>query len=99
MYGYIYITENKINGKKYIGKHKADTFDQTYFGSGKAIQQAISKYGIENFECNILSPVNNVPTICSSEKELNASEIYYIDFYNCVKNKDYYNMKPGGIGG
>lgn len=54
MYGYIYLTTNRVNGKKYIGRHKASTFDSTYYGSGKIITQAILKEGIENFTCEIL---------------------------------------------
>ena len=29
MYGYIYLTENLFNGKRYIGQHKGE-FDSTY---------------------------------------------------------------------
>ena len=51
-YGYIYITENLINGKKYIGKakYKNESYKNTnYLGSGKLITAAIKKYGRENF--------------------------------------------------
>lgn len=49
MYGYVYITENKLNGKKYIGKHRAEIFDKSYLGSGKALKSAIKLYGKSNF--------------------------------------------------
>lgn len=36
MYGYIYITTNLINGKRYIGQKKAKNFlAEGYLGSGK----------------------------------------------------------------
>lgn len=35
MYGYIYITRNLINKKIYIGKHKSEKYDSSYYGSGK----------------------------------------------------------------
>ena len=52
MYGYIYITTNNINNKKYIGKHKCNNFDTTYKGSGKLIKEAILKYGIKFYNRN-----------------------------------------------
>ena len=79
MYGYIYITTNLINNKKYIGCHKSPEFDFKYIGSGSALQQAIKKYGKENFDCKILESINNVPTICESREQLFASEQYYIE--------------------
>lgn len=45
MYGYIYLTTNLINGKKYIGKHKSLTFDDSYFGSGKNSSTSYIKRG------------------------------------------------------
>ena len=54
MYGYIYITTNIINNKKYIGKHKSLEFDENYKGSGIRLNQAINKYGINNFTTIIL---------------------------------------------
>ena len=98
MYGYIYETTNLINNKKYIGQHKCEYFDEAYFGSGKILVQAILKEGIENFTCKILDSINNVPTICESEEQLNLSEAYYIDYYGCVKSDNFYNLKPGGEG-
>ena len=99
MYGYIYITTNLINGMKYIGKHKAAVFDSTYKGSGKILLKAFKKYGRENFKCQILEQQTDVTTICESLAELNAAEKFYIDYYNCVYDSTYYNLKPGGDGG
>lgn len=45
MYGYIYITTNLTNNKKYIGKHASSKFDENYKGSGKRLWNAINKYG------------------------------------------------------
>lgn len=42
-YGFIYITTNLINGKKYIGQKKG--YNDTYLGSGKILKLAIKKYG------------------------------------------------------
>ena len=87
MYGYIYITVNLINGKKYIGQHKG-TFDSNYLGSGKLIRRAIKKYGKDNFVVSILE---YAPT----KEKLNELEIDYIDKLkkNGVEN---YNLAKGG---
>lgn len=92
MYGYIYITTNLINNKKYIGKHKSEIFDTKYYGSGILLKKSIKKYGIENFKVEILDVAN-------SKDELNKLEIAYIDKFDCVQNKNFYNMSKGGDGG
>ena len=92
MYGYIYITTNVINNKKYIGKHKSKVFDESYKGSGVYLAKAINKYGWENFRCELLQ-------CCDSKEQLNNAEIYYIQKYNAVKSDEYYNVAIGGEGG
>lgn len=99
MYGYIYITTNLINGMKYIGKHKAASFDPSYKGSGKILLKAFKKYGKENFTCHILEPCTQICTICESLAELNEAEKFYVEYFNCVHDTTYYNLKPGGDGG
>lgn len=89
MYGYIYETENLINGKKYIGKHVSDKFDLSYKGSGRLLKKAFKKYGFENFSCRILKE-------CFSEEDLNDSEIYYIRLFNADIDNNYYNISSGG---
>ena len=42
MYGYIYITENLINNRRYIGQRKGK-FDPNYLGSGKNIKKEIKE--------------------------------------------------------
>lgn len=92
MYGYIYLTTNLINGKKYIGKHRSEIFDEGYKGSGILIQRALNKYGFDNFECKILCE-------CCDDKELNEQEKYYISLFNAVEDENFYNIAPGGQGG
>jgi|TARA_Y100000034_G_scaffold39761_1_gene49015 group I intron endonuclease len=91
MYGFIYLTTNKINGKKYIGMCK-NTHHKGYFGSGKLLKQAIKKYGKENFERTILEK-------CETFEELSESESYWIKFYNAVESFEFYNLADGGFGG
>ena len=91
MYGYIYLTTNLTNNKKYIGKHKGE-YDSNYLGSGLLISYAIKKYGRNNFKNEILH-------VCQSLEELNEMEKHYIEINNACKSNDFYNIASGGDGG
>lgn len=91
VYGYIYITTNLINNKKYIGQHKSKTYDKNYYGSGKLLKRAIKKYGKQNF-------TNDVLEWCYSRDELAEKEKYWIDFFNAVNDELWYNILQGGYG-
>ena len=91
MYGYIYKTTNLVNNKIYIGQHKASTFEpQKYIGSGVILDNAIKKYGLENFK-------NELICICYSKEELDAKEVYYINLYNSTNRLIGYNIQTGGL--
>lgn len=91
-YGFIYITTNMVNGKRYIGQRKFNKGWKYYLGSGRALKMAISKYGKENF-------VRDIVDIAYSNKELNKLEYEWINNYNAVRNSNYYNLALGGGGG
>lgn len=88
MYGFIYITTNLINNKKYIGQHKGDGSDN-YLGSGDRLVMAIKKYGKENFKREIIC-------FADGPDELNELEKYYIMLNDAVKSDEFYNIAEGG---
>jgi len=92
MYGYIYLTTNLINNKKYVGKHKSEVFTESYKGSGTYLNNAIAKYGWDNFKVELIKE-------CYSEEDLNNSEIEEIAKRDAVNSSDYYNLTLGGFGG
>ena len=90
--GYIYDSINNINDKHYIGSHKFNKYDSSYYGSGKLLKLAINKYGIENF--------NNKPleVIYSTKQDLMNKETDYIQRY-INSDKICYNISPTSFGG
>ena len=90
-YGYIYKITNNINGKIYVGQHKSNTLDETYWSSGVLIKQAINKEGINNFSREILE-------WCDSKERLNQQEIYWIFKLDSINLDIGYNLTKGGDG-
>ena len=90
-YNYVYKITNLINNKYYIGVHKTDNLHDEYMGSGKLIKRAIKKYGIENFEKEIIKYFDCYGDALKYEKELVNEEL--------IEKKDCYNIRTGGFGG
>lgn len=90
-YGFIYITTNMINGKRYIGQKKFRKDWQYYLGSGKAIKRAIRKYGRNNFKRDIVA-------IGYDGAELDRLEAEWIKNYNAIEDYNFYNIAEGGNG-
>ncbi len=91
MHYIVYQTTNLINGKIYIGQHQTSDLNDGYLGSGKHLRRAIKKYGIENFQREILYQFDNLEDMSAKE-----AEIVTEDFCN---RDDTYNICPGGKGG
>ena len=90
MKGYIYLTTNLINNKKYIGQKKSTYFKgNKYLGSGIRLKEAIKKYGKENFKVELLEEINSL-------EDLDIAEKSWIEKYNAVESDDFYNLSDGG---
>lgn len=57
MVGYIYLTTNLINNKRYVGRKTSPTFVEDYHGSGVHIKNAVKKYGEDSLKLLLLSVV------------------------------------------
>ena len=90
MYHFIYKTTNLINGKIYIGAHSTDNINDSYLGSGSILHKAITKYGRESFQREIIH-------FCETPDELYQleSEIVNEEF---IARDDVYNVTLGGGG-
>lgn len=87
---YNYITTNNVNHKQYVGMHCADTIEDDYLGSGKALKIAIKKYGKDNFSKEILC-------ICDDLETAHINESKYIEQYDTLSPKGYNLNSTGGL--
>ena len=98
MNGTIYLLRNKVNSKIYIGQTRRTLSERIKDHCSKRSKQstiitrAIHKYGIDNFDIEVLD--TNIP----SQKQLDELEILYI---SCFKSRvpSGYNATDGGYSG
>ena len=88
-YHYFYKITNTINGHYYYGVHNTDDIDDGYMGSGKRLQYAYKKYGIENFTKDILKYFDTSKDAFNYEAEIVTE--------NLVKDNSCYNCELGGV--
>lgn len=101
MTGYIYRYRNKINSKVYIGqtinidRRKREHKNDAYRGSNLAFHRAIRKYGLDNFEFDILHEISGDDNyVHIALNELESKEILAHNSY-----KFGYNETMGGYDG
>jgi hypothetical protein len=96
-YGYIYCIENKLDGKKYIGKSSRsmgarwrEHIKHAMLGKKSKLYEAMRTDGFVNFSFNIIEQ-----KFCTSQ-ELDDLEVLYIQKYDSHING--YNSDVGGTG-
>lgn len=102
--GWIYKITNQINGKMYIGKTEhADPIErwkehirekEKDRSKNRPFYRALNKYGIENFDFQVIDECNDSNNLCELE-------VYYIDKYRTFvgfDNCNGYNCTIGGDG-
>lgn len=87
-YHYLYMITNKVNGKIYIGIHSTMNLDDGYSGSGLLLKRTFKKYGINNFQKEILEFYNTRKELAEKEHEL-VNEAF-------AESDNTYNLVVGG---
>lgn len=98
---FVYLIQNKINGKKYVGQHVGDNLDvywdrnvwlaENGYEGKRLLYRAIRKYGRDNF---IVRPL----VIVGSKEELDYYEKELIKVWNLCDPQKGYNLTQGGGG-
>ncbi|HET8792657.1 MAG TPA: GIY-YIG nuclease family protein [Nitrososphaeraceae archaeon] len=95
----VYIVENKLNGKMYIGSTERELkirwqrhLAKANEGSLCSLHKAIRKYGRDNFDIRMIV---EYPT----REAMLAGEVEYIAHFDTYKSRNGYNDTPGGDGG
>lgn len=85
---FTYVTQNKINSKRYFGVHKTENINDGYLGSGKLLNKAIRKYGKENFEVIQRCEHNTLELALEMEELVVDADL--------VADPSWYNLTNGG---
>ena len=89
----VYVHQNKINGKRYVGI--TNNTSKRWYGKGKKYKNcpkfwaAIQKYGWDNFKHELIATGLTLD-------EANDLEQHYIEQFNTCDGDYGYNIQPGG---
>lgn len=100
----IYVMENKVNHKKYIGQtndfhlrmngHRSDAFNPNSHSYNYPLSNAIRKYGWDNFNNYI---IEEIPERADYEY-VDERERYFIAYFHSLNKENGYNITLGGQG-
>ena len=85
---YFYKITNLINNHFYYGIHSTDNLDDGYMGSGTRLKRAYKKYGIENFQKEIIKFFKSREELAEYELEIVNEEL--------IADPNCYNISKGG---
>lgn len=87
-YHYFYKIINKLNGHFYYRIHSTNNLEDGYMGSGHRLHRAYKKYGIENFEKEIIKFFETREELVDYEIEVVTDEL--------IQDENCYNIILGG---
>lgn len=88
MHYYAYKITNLVNQKIYIGIHQTNNINDNYMGSGKLLRRAYKKYGLANFQKDIIQFFETQEDMAQFELDMVNEEFR--------SRKDTYNIAIGG---
>lgn len=96
---YVYLIQNKINNKIYIGQtndyeyrwfcHLNNAFNENTLYYNTYIARAIRKHGKDNFNFHLIETHDLI-------SDTNEAEEFFISYFNSANNNFGYNIKLGG---
>src|ERR1039457_3685212 len=90
---YLYMYENKLNGKVSIGQTaniNRRKIEHRYGNKTMPIDRAIKKYGEDNF-------IHSIICFCDTEEQIDQEEIFWIaEMRNILGQRKVYNLANGG---
>lgn len=85
MLGYIFLVENAVTGRKYIGKNLSVSFNKHYFGDNQELLNDIRNLGESKFSIKMLKAVETV-------KECEPVYKSILSEYGALTDKNFYNF-------
>ncbi len=97
----VYCIQNKVNGKRYIGKsidpsgrwgHHVWLSKHPQHKQFGHLHAAIAKYGVDSFTFHVIE-------VCATEQNAFDGERFWISYYETLDPLHGYNKQDGGLGG
>lgn len=90
MYGYIFIVENTVNDKKYIGKFASVKFNRKYLGDNSKLLADVEKYGADKFTSKMLRA-------CETKPEFDWMYNQFLAEFKALEDSKFYNCEKAEV--